>query len=631
MPVLRQHLSPSTLVLWLHDCESGIDPPEEFPALLHEMVGADCRNIWVGLNKQDASTVGKETLSYIRQEYQEELSLFGDKLPKRILRQRLCPKTGNDDTFEVLEEIYTTVMNIILKQAKQVDPGPERRQLESIEQSMEQTPEGQKSLLETAITNDTWDADAFWELFVKADLPVWGHYYYLKAAYYMVLSSEKNAFQQAADYKLHLQRLKDSRPGLFKREGLPKRPVDRPFNTSVTTFWILKLQIAIRDYRVHTMASDLPSRSDFCHVLRHSPSLMNSDPWDEWYSSPPTFTCAKDIWFPPNLKVLPTDTHYRSDPAVLPVGDKSPERLLRYVFAVLRYIQRTGVQREETITLALGTFKQVTMRLRTHYPSLLPYSETQARFWIQMVDAGLRGLEDEKEADLAFEQFQDMFDLKLACWEKHYSKMVWDGVSARWRFVPPDLEPLPDVISPASFGPEIVSEKSSTSTSSSKLPYTEELSFYAAMVIKQSEKSKPNLPITNHGDLLSYLYTALTKKQSSDPGVPLQPLSIGQKAQSAFEELSCPLVAAATHRNFWIQQVAAAVLHVEREGLSAFSEFITSNLRLAWEGLPGVYYSAAVWTGGPARGENEIVPGDRRRVPAIVDLDLTKSEDWVYC
>lgn len=632
MPVLWQHLSPSTLVLWLHDCESDIDPPEEFPALLHEMVEAGCRYIWVGLNKQDGCKVGKETLDYIRQAYQEEFAKYDDKLSKRILRQRLCPKVGNDDTFEVLEEIYTTVMNVSLEPPKQVDPVLERKQLEV----MEQNPEGQQLLLETAITNDTLDTDTFCELFLNADLPVWGHYYYLKAAYHLILSSEKNAFQQAADFKLYLQRLKHKRPDFFKREGLPKGPVDNPFNTSVTVFWILQMQLAIRNYRVHTMAPDLPSRSDFCHVLRHSPSLMNSYPWDEWYSSPPAFTCAKDIWFPPNLKVLSTDTHYRSDPAVLPVDDRSPERVFRYVFAVLRYIQRAGVQREETMPLALETLKQNTMRVRTQHPSLVPYSETQARFWIQIVDAALRGLDDEKETDLTFQEFQDMFDIELTCWRKHYSKRVWDGVSARWQSVPPDLEPLPVVISPVSFGPEIVSEKSTLPMLSPKLPYTEELSFYAAMVIKQTENSKSVLPITNHADLLSYLYTVLVGKQDEkrcpnpEAKEQLQPLTLGQKAESAFAELSSPLAAAATHRNFWIQQVAAAVLHAEREGLATFPEFITSNLRLAWEGLPGVYYSAGVWTA--ARGGNQIVPGDRRRVPTIVDLDLAENEeDWVHC
>lgn len=634
MPILRQHLSPNTLVLWLHDCESGIDPPEEFPALLHEMVEAGCRYIWVGLNKQDGQKVGKETLDGIRHAYQGEFAKYDDKLSKRILRQRLCLKAGNDDTFEVLEEIYTTVMNVSLEPPKQVDPELERKQRET----MEQTPEGQQLLLETAITNDALDADSFWELFVKADLPDWSHYYYLKAAYCLILSSEKNVFQQAADYRLYLQSLKHNRPDVFKRGNLPKSPVDEPFNTSTTVFWILQLQLAIRNYRVHTMAPDLPSRSDFCHVLRHSASLMNSNPWDEWYSSPPAFSCTKDIWFPPNLKLLPTDTHYRSDPAVLPVEDKSPERVSRYVFAVLRYIQRTSAPREETISLALGTFKQITMRLRTHYPSLLPYSETQARFWIHIVDAAMRGLEDEKETDLTFEEFQDMFHLEVTCWEKHYSKTVWDGVSARWQFVPPDLESLPDLISPVSFGPEIVSEKLTASILGSKMPHAEELSFYAAMVIKQTENSKPVLPITSHADLLSYLYTALAEKQEQkqypNPG-PVgvsQPLTIGQKGQSAFAELSSPLVAAATHRNFWIQQVAAAVLHAEREGLATFPNFITSNLRLAWEGLPGVYYSAGVWTDGAARGENQIVPGDRRIVPTIVDLDLAgNEEDWVHC
>ncbi|KAL4938951.1 hypothetical protein BDV06DRAFT_199840 [Aspergillus oleicola] len=385
------------------------------------------------------------------------------------------------------------------------------------------------------------------------------------------------------------------------------------------------------------MSQDLPSRTEFPQILRHSPHLMNKCLWDEHYSyNPvPVHAFARSQWKSPGRKTLSLARKYRSDPATMPSPARGPDRLMRYAFAVVRYIQSHGQRsdkpRGDVVSLELMALEKTTIQLRTFETSIPPYSETQAYFWIQIFHAVVRSLDGYKGVshrhdhsnDYAFEDIRQLFKLEPTTWKEYYSEKVWESIAARSRFVVPDIKPLPNVISPS----------------------TEELSFLAATVIHEAKEIKPSLPITSHAHLLFYLFTHLTPQDEKSPSLDNNALTLGQAARGIFSELSSPdagaLVSAATHRNFWIQQVGVAMLHwardseINRDGEpnSTFAEFITSNLHLAFQELPAIYYSPAVWIGLEAR--EAIVQGDRRGLAkttidfGLAELAEIETDGWV--
>ncbi|KAL4916397.1 hypothetical protein BDW62DRAFT_186291 [Aspergillus aurantiobrunneus] len=610
MPAIRSCLSPETLVLWLHDCEREEASLWLFSLLLAQVRKTGCAYIWVVLNKQDTPGIGKEKLLDVRQAYQATLSNTIGEISWRVLSQPLSAKTG-EGVIEVLDEMHTAVGMLGLSPKVRRDRRQAGSELQShIEKSCqaelkENSAEDIETLTKRHMAEDTLDADTFWNQFLSGELSTWNHYYYLKAAYILILDSVNKPTDTAQEYRALLRRFREHAPHLFRNIKHPNSTVDAQFNITMTVFWILRIQHTIREYRAGTMMEDLPSRNDFHRILKRDPSLMDNNNWNEYYSYHPAFTANQDKWMAPSLRPLEMVAHYRTDPVLLPAGEKRADRVFRYAFAVLRYIERAETSRDETIAQALATFQKTTIRLRTHDASLPPYSETQTRFWIQIVDAVFRTLQDHDPdipADLTFEVCQEMFKLHSTSWKIHYTERTWHSIGARGQFVPPDIEPLPTempILSPKTImdGPDW--------WSSPGLPSIEELSFKAAMVI-QDQTLTCDLPITSHAHLLFYLYTALAGANA---------LTVGQQARSVLANMTGPLVAAATHRNFWIQQVGVARMHADMNGVSTFAEFLTTNLHLVFEGLPGIYYSPGVWVGA---GRDEVAGSDRRRLATIV-------------
>ncbi|KAL2825759.1 hypothetical protein BDW59DRAFT_161431 [Aspergillus cavernicola] len=611
LPLIRKIQSPQTLVIWLHDCEGPTTLPWGFSSFLQEMRETGCRYIWVALNKQDTSGA-KEHIQEIRRMYEKELDMFRNSISSRVLTHKLSGKTG-EGLIEVLDEMHTVAVYRNFSVFKQMEESAPSKP-ETTEMDVEEM----RSVIEKEIAEDTLDPDAFWELLMTGERPAWNHYNSLKAGYLIILESarRKNASQMAEDFKIHLNRLRKNAPEIFHNDKLP-------------VFWILQLQHAIRQYRLHTMAEDLPSPNDFQRVLRHSPSLMNMDLWKGYYPYGPGFrpTAA------PPLCLLPTDTYYLRDPAIVPAAEKGPDKLIRYAFAVLRYVRRSDMTRRDIFAQALATLQQTTMRLRTLDSSIPPYSETQTYFWLQMVHAALRceARTEKSDALKTYDEFNETFELGETSWGKYYSEKLWNSIGARSHVVLPDIKPLPDVI--ALSGKKIDIQRPESSKTS-ELPSIEELSFRAAMIIHEAKESPSELPTPGHAHILFYLYTNL----STEVADPHKPLRLGQKANVLLTDVSRPM-GSDTHGNFWIQQVGVAISHaVIDRGLSTFDGFITNNLHLVFEDLPRIYYSPGVWTSPAAR--DSIVAPDRRKMEMIVELSEiesptetdngTEGEDWVH-
>jgi ubiquitin carboxyl-terminal hydrolase L3 len=76
----------------------------------------------------------------------------------------------------------------------------------------------------------------------------------------------------------------------------------------------------------------------------------------------------------------------------LPAVQEDPDRLLRYAFRILQYVYKKDLHRIGVTARALLALERSTMRLRKSYPSISPYSETQAYFWLQVVQIALQSL-----------------------------------------------------------------------------------------------------------------------------------------------------------------------------------------------------------------------------------------------
>jgi ubiquitin carboxyl-terminal hydrolase L3 len=357
------------------------------------------------------------------------------------------------------------------------------------------------------------------------------------------------------------------------------------------------------------------------------------------------------------------ETEYLADPATLPVPSTGPDRLVRYAFGVMRYLRKTGsgtgTHRGLGIEDALVALQQAVMRSRTFDESLPVYSETQAYFWILVVDAALRAIDGLEETEkekailsdaMSFSTFQVLFQITPALWKEYYSNKVWEGITARSRFVMPDRKPLPDVFPcDAERARERLSTLKSTDNSNEpRLPPSIEERLFRFRLLKREIADLDsalisNPAITTHGHLLLYLYTAFTRKPSPEEEGAKKKNTLAQRAKMLFSSITGPMIAGTTARNFWIQQVGVAMSHSVQsrdQGHSTFAEFITRNAHLVLDdGLPAVYYGPGTW--GSAEARMRIVAPDRRRMESIVDLeveyedeqedeDKEESEEWVH-
>ena len=96
----------------------------------------------------------------------------------------------------------------------------------------------------------------------------------------------------------------------------------------------------------------------------------------------------------------------------------------------------------ETVThLALSTLQHTISCLRKDYPSVQPYSETQARFWLRRmgIDSPYTySREAWRPSPFGVQLAQGAFDVWE--WEAHYSPERWHSIEARIAPLEPDLD-----------------------------------------------------------------------------------------------------------------------------------------------------------------------------------------------
>ncbi|KAB8273744.1 hypothetical protein BDV30DRAFT_105000 [Aspergillus minisclerotigenes] len=453
--LIHNYFSGTDIGLFIHNCDlQQQEPIYDFHYFVDIVNKHGCRHLWVLLNKQDTlpPESAPEIVDGLRKKYEKEMAKY-DELSWRILDHKLSAKTG-EGVQEILHQLHSSANHLLRTRPK---PQPQLRAEPEQDPEPNPAPEVAENTvssprlsgpIDRKASQDSVDAHAFWNSFVTGDIPVWDHHAHLKVIYIVVLEYMKqgrNTLAMADTMLAHLRRLRNSQPEKFGNRE----------HRTMTIFWILQIQIAIRDYRMKKKLGGNPLWADFYNVLDHTPSLMDPRLWSSYYNTKHLFSPrAWDSWTPPDRQPLPVLTSALDMPASLSTLQGDPMRLMRFAFVFIRQCKHISEScDEDAIRQALATLQSTTIRLRASNKGIPPYSETQARFWLHMVRICLRSLELAQTGDkeilpsqLSFDGLVALFDLTPLSWKRYYSQRTWDSLAARVQFVAPDRRPLPNVM-----------------------------------------------------------------------------------------------------------------------------------------------------------------------------------------
>jgi hypothetical protein len=260
--------------------------------------------------------------------------------------------------------------------------------------------------------------------------------------------------------------------------------------SSLDTFYVAQIAAGIFRWS-DQIESELPSADDFDTFYAQHHQWLNQDAWRHYYSTHFLAQATSARFYRlPDLQDLPDS----SDPLGAPRLQKGTghlTRLPRWAYNASRTASRQPTLPAESKTqIALSTLQQTISRQRgAGYPSVSPYSETQARFWLErmgMYSARAAPKEAWRRYNFGAKVAQGWYDMWK--WEAYYSRNLWDSVEARNAYLEPDLDGtrksevtwsgLPDggtafMAWTRGWDPEVGSE--------------EEIGFLAAVAVKETE------------------------------------------------------------------------------------------------------------------------------------------------
>ncbi|OBT95577.1 hypothetical protein VE01_05876 [Pseudogymnoascus verrucosus] len=219
------------------------------------------------------------------------------------------------------------------------------------------------------------------------------------------------------------------------------------FNRTLDIFYLAQLVAAI--YRSSSQLNgDFPSPSDFPAFYATHRALLYPSAWRSYYSA--TFLTQRTsarFYRLPDLQDLPDSSSPLGQPRQRPpltAAGAHATKLPRWAHSVARTRRRQPSLPLPTFTrLALSTLEATTARLRAVHPSVLPYSETQARFWLEHMKLGApRPSGSAKEAwkpnGFGVLVAQGAFD--VCAWEGKYSAQLWEASGEGREVAEPDLD-----------------------------------------------------------------------------------------------------------------------------------------------------------------------------------------------
>ncbi|KAK2594501.1 hypothetical protein QQS21_007782 [Conoideocrella luteorostrata] len=411
----------------------------------------------------------------------------------------------------------------------------------------------------------------------------------------------------------------------------------------MTVFWLNYLQYAMTSYAQHRYLGTLPSREDFAEVLLHTPDVMDSGLWKRYYGRELMLfnPRARESWVSPDIQALPCSVNsIQSGELLEDASQMESSLLIKFALKIVQSTSSTNLRRGAIIKQSLSPLQTSIIRMRASKPTIPPYSDTKAYFWIQFVHAAYEALQPASAKDvsrttgwhghmntLTFPAFQALFDVAGDEWRSYYSQPLWDSIEARIKFVSPDKRRLPNLISMPPLPAESKSHapmvrKSSLGISmTKKMPSPASLSVMVAAVCDAaalSESDSPDPDVKTHADLIVFLYDTLVAQIPTGPvsddslaAMTKRRRDLRRRVDEALR-VSGPSVEGATHKMFWIQQVLVAAEQVEGS-CSSIDSFMNSNPHLAYKGLPLMYYSERALR---SRQAMEVyVPPDRRALP----------------
>ncbi|RVD85062.1 uncharacterized protein DFL_003393 [Arthrobotrys flagrans] len=290
----------------------------------------------------------------------------------------------------------------------------------------------------------------------------------------------------------HLLSMLQEAPGRFRNTA----------HRTLTTFWIHQVYLAM--YRSQESAkgsylSTWPER--FFSLLEQNPDLMNGRLWEDYYSKNYLFSPkAKDNLVTPDIQHLPSFDPEK--PIIQATGydtkkfgeDQTSRRLKRWAYATLQTVKATNARRGLVVKNALSELQRDTIRQRAKIPTLEPYSETQAYFWIQIVHAGIEGILKRSPtfdfARVPYDTVEILYPDAFGpddLWKEYYQESDWKGLAARVNFIPPKKgKVIPN------FTPILVLEKDwKLAVSEVHIPKLEELAqranYIASYEVKKGE------------------------------------------------------------------------------------------------------------------------------------------------
>lgn len=237
-------------------------------------------------------------------------------------------------------------------------------------------------------------------------------------------------------------------------------------------------------------------------------------------------------------------------------------------------------------------------------------------------------------------------------WRQYYSTRLWqDDVTARMQFVPPDLKPLPSVIVKAGDTAVVAARKMLLHNTAAmvgeaeRLPSREVLDFLVDCLVHEINDSSSfpaesigqmgdgrelvKVRVDSHVQLLRFLHARLilSGERQDTTGSKHQTqasfVSMGSSSRAA-ETLDAFILSendSYTEKLFWARQVllAASIAGAATSGAPRRTPFTSTTTtleqilrvhpQLAFDRLPLVYYSPALWHSAEARAG--FVPPDR--------------------
>ncbi|KXH40472.1 hypothetical protein CSAL01_01426 [Colletotrichum salicis] len=262
---------------------------------------------------------------------------------------------------------------------------------------------------------------------------------------------------------------------------------DLKSNRTLDIFYLAQLAAAM--YRSSNPDEGVfASADDFDEFYAEHHELLGENAWRKYYSSG---LLAKSIsarfYRLPDLQDLPDSSYPLAQPRHRGNGHLLT-KLPRWAHNVVRTRRRQPSLPVETITqIALVTLEQTIADLRENYPSVQPYSETQARFWLKYMKIDSPG-EPSKEAwthnEFGISVAQGAFD--MWAWEAHYSRERWEAVNTP--YLEPDLDGTRESeVNWCGWPDGGVGEQARSRGWEPEVGSEEEVAFLAAVAVKETE------------------------------------------------------------------------------------------------------------------------------------------------